>query len=112
MKNFVWVLGAVLGFSLFAGASEQKVISIGSDTMSHLMKITAEAYKAKNPDITIEVQDPGSSAGIGAMINGQSDLCPSSRSIKPEEIAEFGKKFDGAKPLEVRVALDLSLIHI
>jgi phosphate transport system substrate-binding protein len=93
-------------------ADEMKIVSIGSDTMSHLMKNTAEAFKAKNSKVTVEVQDPGSSAGIGAMINGQSDLCPSSRSMKKEEYATFAEKHSGAKPIELRVALDGIVIYV
>ncbi|HYG75204.1 MAG TPA: phosphate ABC transporter substrate-binding protein [Planctomycetota bacterium] len=90
-----------------------KIVSIGSDTMSHLMKNTAEAFKARRPDVTVEVQDPGSSAGIGAMINGQSDLCPSSRAMKPEEFAKFADNFgSGVRPIDLRVALDGIVIYV
>jgi phosphate transport system substrate-binding protein len=97
----------------FVSAEEQKIRSIGSDTMSHLMKITAEEFKKKHPEVTIEVQEPGSSAGITAMIDGQSDLCPSSRAMKPDEYTKFAEKQGGrSKPLELRVALDGIVIYV
>jgi phosphate transport system substrate-binding protein len=106
-------LACAMAISLGArAADEMKIVSIGSDTMSHLMKNTAEAFKAKNSKVTVEVQDPGSSAGIGQMINGQSDLCPSSRSMKKEEYATFAEKNSGAKPIELRVALDGIVIYV
>lgn len=93
--------------------NEKKIVSIGSDTMSHLMKATAEAFKAKHPEVTVEIQDPGSSAGIGSMIDGQSDLCPASRPMKPEEYAKFAEKQGGGfKPIELRVALDGIVIYV
>jgi len=94
------------------GADDKKIVSIGSDTMSHLLKNTAEAFKAKHPDATVEVQDPGSSAGIGALINNQSDICPSSRPMKAEEIEKFAAGHEGNKPVEVRVALDGIVIYV
>jgi len=94
-------------------ADDTKIVSIGSDTMTHLMKNTAEAFKSKRPEVTIEIQDPGSSAGVGAMINGQSDLCPSSRSMKPEEYEKFAaEQGKGFKPLELRVALDGIVLYV
>jgi phosphate transport system substrate-binding protein len=93
-------------------ADEKKIVSIGSDTMSHLMKNTAEAFKAKKPAVTVEVQEPGSSAGIGALINNQSDLCPSSRPMKSEEIEKFAASHNGEKPVEIRVALDGIVIYV
>ena len=115
MKTLLTVL-AMLSLGLCASntfaASDGKIVSIGSDTMSHVMKNTAEKFKDKNPSVTVEVQDPGSSAGIGAMINGQSDLCPASRTMKKEEYEKFAEKNNGAKPLEVRVALDGITIYV
>jgi len=113
MKRFIWAMGAVLALSVSArAADDKKIVSIGSDTMSHLIKNTAEAFKAQNPNVTVEVQDPGSSAGIGAMINGQSDLCPSSRPMKAEEIETFAAKNSNNKPIELRVALDGIVIYV
>jgi phosphate transport system substrate-binding protein len=94
------------------GADDKKIVSIGSDTMSHLMKNTAEAFKGKHPAVTVEVQEPGSAAGIGALINNQSDLCPSSRPMKPEEIEKFAASHNGEKPVEIRVSLDGIVIYV
>jgi len=106
------VLTMALGGSVRA-ADENKIVSIGSDTMSQLMKNLAEGFKAKRPSTTVEIQDPGSSAGIGAMVNGQSDLCPSSRPMKPEEYVKFAEtQGKGFKPLEIRVALDGIVIYV
>lgn len=110
-KQFALISALALCVSL--QAEDLKIVSIGSDTMSHLMKNTAEAFKAKRPEVTIEIQDPGSSAGIGAMINGQSDICPSSRAMKPEEYDKFAsEQGKGFKPIELRVALDGIVIYV
>jgi phosphate transport system substrate-binding protein len=47
------------------------------------------------------------------MINGQSDVCPSSRSIKSEEVAKFAEKHgEGKQPIELSVALDGIVIYV
>src|SRR6266404_3015326 len=112
MKKFA-VLLAALALCVSSHAGENKIVSIGSDTMSQLMKVTAEAFKAKRSDVTIEITDPGSAAGIGAMNNGTSDLCPSSRPMKKEEYDAFETHFGaGKKPIEIRVALDGIVVYV
>lgn len=115
MRTFVIMVLCMLAVNINTSnaAEAKKIVSIGSDTMSHLMKNTAEAFRAKHPEATVEIQDPGSSAGVGAMINGQSDLCPSSRVMKPEEYEKFGElQGRGFKPIELRVALDGIVIYV
>jgi len=115
MKSFfaTAVLFTAVAFGSQAKEEGTKIKSIGSDTMSHLLKNTAEAFKAKHPEVTVEIQDPGSSAGITAMIDGQSDLCPSSRPMKKEEYEKFAQaQRGGFKPIELRVALDGIVIYV
>ena len=49
------------------------------------MQKLADAYKAINPDVEIEIQQTGSGAGITATIEGAVDLGMSSRELKDEE---------------------------
>ena len=76
-----------------AAAPSSKIILVGSTSVDPLAQKLAEAYKAKTPDVDIEIQAVGSSAGIKAALDGSATIGMSSRELKEEEIAE------GANPL-------------
>lgn len=69
-------------------APSSKIILVGSTSVDPLAQKLAEAYKAKTPDVEIEIQAVGSSAGIKAAIDGSATIGMSSRELKEEEIAE------------------------
>lgn len=58
----------------------------GSTSVGPVMEKLAEAYKALNPDVAIDVQQTGSGAGITAATEGSCDIGMSSRDLKQEEI--------------------------
>ena len=60
----------------------------GSTSVGPVMEVLAEAYKALNPDVTIDVQQTGSGTGITAAIDGSCEIGMSSRALKDEEVAE------------------------
>ena len=62
-----------------------KITVSGSTSVTPVMEKLKEAYEALNPEVTIEIQSPGSSAGIKASIDGTSDFGMSSRDLKDEE---------------------------
>ncbi len=62
-----------------------KVTLAGSTSVSPLMDELAAAYKALNPDVTIEIQQSGSGAGIQSAIEGVCDIGMSSRELKDSE---------------------------
>lgn len=85
----VMVSGLAVGCSS-GGSSEgdtAKITISGSTSVGPTMEVLAEAYQ-KNNDVKIEVQQPGSSAGIKNTIDGTSDLGMSSRDLKDEETAD------------------------
>lgn len=57
----------------------------GSTSVTPLMEKFKEAYEALNPDVTIEIQSNGSSAGIEAAIDGAAQIAMASRELKDEE---------------------------
>lgn len=63
-----------------------KITLAGSTSVSPLMEQLAAAYKELNPDVTIEIQQSGSSAGIQSAIEGVCDIGMASREIKEDEI--------------------------
>lgn len=84
--------------------------SIGSDTLNNLMTLWAEGFKAKYPNVNIQIEGKGSSTAPVALIEGTAQLGPMSRAMKSEEIDEFEKKF-GYKPMEVKVAIDALALY-
>ncbi len=58
----------------------------GSTSVGPVMEKLAEAYKALNPDVTIDIQQTGSGAGITSATEGTCDIGMSSRELKQEEL--------------------------
>ncbi|MDF1825232.1 MAG: phosphate ABC transporter substrate-binding protein [Verrucomicrobiales bacterium] len=84
--------------------------SIGSDTLNNLMTLWAEGFKAKYPNVNIQIEGKGSSTAPPALIEATSQLGPMSRAMKAEELDAFEAKF-GYKPLEIRVAIDALAVY-
>lgn len=66
-----------------------KLVIGGSTSVTPLMEKFAEKYMAMYPDVKIEIQSTGSSAGIQAAIEGAADLGMASRDLSDEEKAEL-----------------------
>ena len=49
------------------------------------MNVLADRYKELNPDVKIEIQESGSSAGIESALQGAVDIAMSSRELKEDE---------------------------
>jgi len=77
---------------------------IGSNTVTPLSTIWAEDFMKMHPRVSIGVSGPGSGAGIAALINGTTDICQASRTIKPSEIDSA--RSNGVEPYETQVATD------
>ncbi len=69
-----------------------KVTLAGSTSVAPLMNKLADAYKAINSGVTIEIQESGSSAGIQSAIEGATEIGMSSRELKDEEAKELVAK--------------------
>ena len=65
-----------------------KIAVGGSTSVAPVMQKLADAYKAINPDVEIEIQQTGSGAGITSTIEGAVNLGMSSRELKDEELAK------------------------
>ena len=53
------------------------------------MEKLAEAYEEMYPDVSIEIQATGSSAGMQAAMEGTADIGMASRELKDSELAEL-----------------------
>jgi phosphate transport system substrate-binding protein len=88
MKTQVIGALALAGSMVFNTAVANETVSVvGSSSVSPIMEVLGETY-AKSKDVTIEVQGPGSSAGVRAAHDGSSDLGMSSRNLKSSEKAD------------------------
>ena len=86
MKKTVIGAIALLGTLTVTPALAKETISaVGSSSVTPLMEVFSETYMKTNPDVFIEVQGPGSSAGVKAAKNGSADLGMSSRNLKSSE---------------------------
>lgn len=89
-KIFVLLLSMSLlascGANDSASNKNNEVVSIvGSTTVQPVAQSVADSFKVNNPDILVEIQGVGSSAGIKAVIDGTADIGASSRELKEEE---------------------------
>lgn len=66
-----------------------KLVLAGSTSVSPVMEKLADAYKALNPNVSVEIQQTGSGAGITSAIDGVCDFGMSSRELKESEAAEL-----------------------
>lgn len=74
-------------------SSDKNTIKIkGSDTEVNLAVLLAEQFHVINKDVLVSVSGGGSGLGIASLLNGNTDIANSSRSIKKEEIALFAQK--------------------
>ncbi|CAE6930800.1 ABC-type phosphate transport system [Vibrio sp. B1REV9] len=86
MKKTVIGAIALLGAMAVTPVSAKETISaVGSSSVTPLMEVFSETYMKTNPNVFIEVQGPGSSAGVKAAKNGSADLGMSSRNLKDDE---------------------------
>lgn len=96
---------AMLHLVLFPAAEKKMVTIKGSDTMVILVQRWTEVYGPKNANIQFQVTGGGSGTGISSLLNGTTDICSSSRPIKPTEVEQLKSKFK-SRGVEVAVARD------
>src|SRR6185295_10819942 len=103
---------SVLLLAACAAPAERQTITIkGSDTLLQVGQRWAEVYMNAHPDVTIQVTGGGSGTGIAALIDGTTDICQSSRPIKPEEKDKL-KTNKNVETVETPVALDALAIYV
>ena len=56
------------------------------------MDVLKDEYIKMNPDVSIEIQESGSSAGIQSAIEGATEIGMSSRELKDEEVSKLVSK--------------------
>ena len=71
-----------------ASGKSGKVTVAGSSSVTPVMEKLAEAYKALNSDVTVEVQQSDSTTGVTSALEGVCDIGMASRELKEEETAK------------------------
>ena len=71
-----------------ASGKSGKVTVAGSSSVTPVMEKLAEAYKAQNSEVTVEVQQSDSTTGVTSALEGVCDIGMASRDLKEEEIAK------------------------
>ena len=105
--------GHAAAIKVDANLPEYKVVSgvggtlnsIGSDTLNNVMTYWAEAFRAKYPNVNIQIEGKGSSTAPPALIAGTAQIGPMSRKMKKSEVEKFESRY-GFKPTTIGVALD------
>ena len=73
----------------FAGTQPSGTITVaGSSSVTPVMEKLQEAYKAVNPNATIEVQQNDSSTGISSTISDVCDIGMASRDVNDDELSQ------------------------
>src|SRR2546423_7212784 len=101
----------VLAFASANCAADKPITVKGSDTMVLLGQRWAEKFMNANHGAVIMVTGGGSGTGIAALINGTTDICESSRSMKPEEKQQIQDKYH-SPVVEIPVAKDGLSVYV
>ena len=80
------------------------IIIKGSDTELPMVKDLSNLFRKENFQITIDLNGGGSSIGIEALINNETDIANSSRAMKESEIARA--KQNGVNPTPIMFSVD------
>jgi phosphate transport system substrate-binding protein len=109
IRKWLIPLVVILALTLIIAACNGAPLSgsiniIGSNTVTPLSTVWAEEFMEQNPQVSISVSGPGSGAGIAALIDGTTDICQASRTIKQSEIDQA--EANGVDPYEIQVASD------
>lgn len=104
-------LTAAVTLAVAVSAFAANVTVKGSDTMVILGQKWAEVYMKGHPGSAVQVTGGGSGTGIAALLNGGTDICNASRSMKTSETADFLKKFR-VRPHEYKMCFDGLSVYV
>ena len=119
------ILSLFLATGLMSACSSEDVkahsiIVAGSTSVQPFAEILAEEYMRLHPDVTIDIQGGGSSAGIKAAISKTANIGMSSRDLKGDEVSLWSAEIarDGlavvvhpSNPLDGLVLADVQKIY-
>lgn len=90
VKVMALVSACVMTMGAFAGCGSAEasgtIQMVGSTSMEKLAKALAESFMMEYPDVTVNAEFVGSSAGVEAVLCGTADIGNSSRNLKEAEL--------------------------
>ncbi len=89
MKRLILLVTVVL-LALFTFG--QTLVIKGSNTVYPVAQIWAEEFQKSNPDVRISIEGAGSSTGIKALFNNQTNIANASRWLKDSELEQMSKE--------------------
>lgn len=106
-------------FALDPGLPDYQVVtgvsgtmkSVGSDTLNNEMASWAKAFEGLYPDVHIEIEGKGSATAPPALLSGEAQFGPMSRSMTQAESEAFEKKY-GYPAAGFRVAVDALSVYV
>ncbi|MFO7882727.1 MAG: PstS family phosphate ABC transporter substrate-binding protein, partial [Kosmotogaceae bacterium] len=81
-RMFLMVIVVLLGLFTFS----QTLVIKGSNTVYPVAQAWAEEFQNEHPDVSITLEGAGSSTGIKALFNNQTDIANASRWLKESEL--------------------------
>jgi len=112
MRKTITCLAAVIAIVASLTYAKSSSITVkGSDTMVILSQRWAEAFMAKNPEMSIQVTGGGSGTGISALINGTTDVCNASRPMKSSEREKLKTRYNSLG-IEIKSAIDGLAVYV
>ena len=84
-KTIIGTIALLSTLAMTPALAKETISAVGSSSVTPLMEVFSETYMKDNASVFIEVQGPGSSAGVKAAKNGSADLGMSSRNLKSSE---------------------------
>jgi len=82
-----------------SGKTDVTISIVGSTSVTPAIEMIAKEYEAKNPNVRVDIQGIGSTAGVNAANDGTGDIGMASRNLKENEeaygLTEYVLAFDG-----------------
>ncbi len=85
--------------------------AVGSDTLSPLMSLWAQAFQRQYPEIFVQMQSVGSSSVPAALTQSVAQIGSMTRPMNHEELQNFKRRF-GYAPLQIPFAIDALSIFV
>ena len=95
----------------FADTLSGTLTIVGSDTLSTLVLRWSEAFRARHPEVLVQLQTPGSASAPIALLEGAADIGAMSRPMDDTEQRAFAQRY-GYAPTRIAVAHDAIVVFV
>ena len=105
------LIGLVALMVAHTSAIAQTITSAGSDTLVVLGEKWADTYRAKHPEMKINVAGGGAASAFAALAERKINLATVSRSVRYKEM-EACKKVFGRRPTEYKLGVNGAVVYV